>query len=302
MAQDERPIILVAGSANLDFVTRVPQLPRPGETVLGPSYHTAPGGKGANQAVACARAGGRTAFLGALGQDSFAGTLQASLRESGVQDRTVRVDAPTGAAFITVSEKGENSIAVAAGANAWLAPEHLPDLSGVSHLLLQLEVPVGTVQAFAAAAREAEVQVILNAAPAGSLNADLLKLVDLLIVNQGELEALVGAGALDEQLRRAQAAGPQTVVVTLGGEGCLALSGSEQLRLPAFSVKVQDTTAAGDTFAGVLAEGLAAGRPLAEALERAIVASALACTSAGAQPSIPWADEIEAAWAAVAER
>lgn len=290
-------MILVAGSANLDFVTRLPHLPAPGETVLGQTYRTAPGGKGANQAVACARAGGQVAFVGALGHDTFAEPLLASLQESRVQDRTVRVEAPTGAAFITVSEGGENSIAVAAGANALLTPQHLPDLSGVTQLLLQLEVPLDTVQAFAEAAQEAGVQVMLNAAPARALPATLLQHVDLLLVNQGELETLVGAGGLEEQLRRAQAAGPGTVVVTLGGEGCLALDGTQLLRLSAHRVDVKDTTAAGDTFAGVLAAALASGQPLRRALEQATVASALTCMREGAQPSIPWADETAAALA-----
>ncbi|GHG11848.1 ribokinase [Deinococcus piscis] len=290
-------MILVAGSANLDFVTRLPHLPAPGETVLGETYRTAPGGKGANQAVACARAGAQTAFVGALGRDAFAEPLLTSLRESGVQDRSVRVDTPTGAAFITVAEEGENSIAVAAGANALLDPQHLPDLSGVTQLLLQLEVPLSTVQAFAAAAQGAGVQVMLNAAPAQPLPTTLLRHVDVLLVNQGELETLVGAGDLAEQLQRAQATGPRTVVVTLGDQGCLALDGTQLLRLSAHRVEVKDTTAAGDTFAGVLAAALAAGQPLRPALEQATVASALACTREGAQPSIPWADETAAALA-----
>ncbi|ADY26612.1 Ribokinase [Deinococcus proteolyticus MRP] len=290
-------MILVAGSANLDFVTRLPHLPAPGETVLGQTYRTAPGGKGANQAVACARAGAQTAFVGALGRDPFAEPLLASLQESGVQDRTIRLDAPTGAAFITVSEDGENSIAVAAGANALLAPEHLPDLSRVTHLLLQLEVALDTVQAFSAAAQATGVQVMLNAAPAQALPVDLLKHVNLLLVNEGELETLVGDGELEAQLRRAQAAGPQTVVVTLGERGCLAVEGTELMRLPAHRVEVKDTTAAGDTFAGVLAAALASGQPLRRALEQATVASALTCTREGAQPSIPWADETAAALA-----
>lgn len=290
-------MILVAGSANLDFVTRLPHLPAPGETVLGQTYRTAPGGKGANQAVACARAGAQTAFLGALGRDPFAEPLLASLQESGVQDRTIRLDAPTGAAFITVSEDGENSIAVAAGANALLAAEHLPDLSRVTQLLLQLEVPLSTVQAFAQAAQAADVPVMLNAAPAQPLPATLLRHVDLLLVNEGELEMLVGVGEPEEQLRRAQATGPGTVVVTLGEQGCLALDGTELIRLSAHRVEVKDTTAAGDTFAGVLAAALAAGQPLRRALEQATVASALACTREGAQPSIPWADETAAALA-----
>ena len=187
------PSVLVVGSANLDFVTRLPHLPAPGETVLGESYTTAPGGKGANQAVACARAGGEVAFCGALGEDPFAEPLLASLRESGVQDWTVRAPAPTGAAFISVSKEGENCIAVASGANGTLRPEQLPPLTGVGWLVLQLEIPLETVQAAAQAAREAGAQVVLNAAPARTLPPELLRLVDLLVVNEGELRTLTGA-------------------------------------------------------------------------------------------------------------
>ncbi len=161
-----RPRVVVVGSANLDFVTRLPHLPAPGETVLGEAYSTAPGGKGANQAVACARAGGQVAFFGALGTDPFAEPLLASLRESGVQDWTLRVPAPTGAAFISVSETGENCIVVASGANATLRPERVPPLAGVGWLVLQLEIPLDTVLAAAQAAKSAGARVVLNAAPA----------------------------------------------------------------------------------------------------------------------------------------
>lgn len=288
-----RPRVVVVGSANLDFVTRLPHLPAPGETVLGEAYSTAPGGKGANQAVACARAGGDAAFFGALGDDPFAAPLLASLRGSGVRDWTVRVSAPTGAAFISVSDGGENSIAVASGANGTLRPEQLPPLAGVDWLALQLEIPLDTVLAAARAAKSAGARVVLNAAPARALPAELLRQVDVLVVNEGELQTLAGTGEVLGRLRHAQTLGPQTVVVTLGERGCLALSGETWTELPAHPVRVRDTTGAGDTFVGVLVAALSRGESLASALRWAVVGSALACTREGAQPAMPWREEIE---------
>ena len=286
-------MILVAGSANLDFITRVPHLPRPGETVLSPGFRTAPGGKGANQAVACARAGFPTRFFGALGDDPYAGVLRDSLRESGVHDLSLTLPLPTGAAFITVAESGENVIAVASGANAGLTPAQLPPLQDTDVLVLQLEIPLETVQAYAHAARAQGVRVILNAAPAAALAAALLADVDVLVVNEGELEALSGPGSLEAQLWGIQARGPRTVIVTLGGEGSAALSGESLIRVPAPTVRVVDSTGAGDTYVGVLAGALGAGEPLEGAMRRATVAAALACTREGAQPSMPSREEIE---------
>jgi ribokinase len=290
-------LILVAGSANLDFITRVSHLPRPGETVLGPGFSTAPGGKGANQAVACARAGFPTQFFGALGDDPYAGVLRDSLRSSGVQDLSLTLPLPTGAAFITVAESGENVIAVASGANAGLTSTQLPPLQGTDVLVLQLEIPLETVQAYARAARAQGVRVILNAAPAASLPVSLLADVDVLVVNEGELETLSGPGDLEEQLHRVQAQGPRTVLVTLGGKGSAALSGdldgAALIRVPVPAVKVVDSTGAGDTYVGVLAGALGGGEPLEGAMRRATVAASLACTREGAQPSMPAREEIE---------
>ncbi|WP_425147217.1 ribokinase [Deinococcus sp.] len=287
--------ILVAGSANVDYVTRVSHIPAPGETVLGPDYTLSAGGKGANQAVAAGRAGGQVRFLGALGRDQAADLLRRSLYQSGVQDASVTLDAPTGAAFISVSEAGENAITVASGANRLLSPEHLGSLDGVSLLLLVLEIPLGTVLACARRARAAGARVLLNASPARALPAELLACTDVLVVNEGELGALVGqAGDLEAKLSAAQRLGPQTVIVTLGGRGSLARWAAGLHAVPAHPVQVADTTGAGDTYLGVLAASLNAAMPLPAAMQRASVASALACTRAGAQPSMPWAAEIEA--------
>jgi ribokinase len=279
-------MILIAGSANLDFVVRAPHIPAPGETVLGRDFQTFPGGKGANQAVACARAGGvPTAMLLALGNDAFAAPLLDSLTHAGVQLHTVHApDSATGTAFICVSDDGENAITVAPGANHALLPQHLPSLHGVSHLLMQ---------------------VVLNAAPAPApgtaLLPELLALVDVLIVNQGELAALTSANAsLPEQLAQLRV---PCVVVTLGGAGCMARSTGpgaapqtiQDITQPIYPVQVVDTTGAGDTFCGVLVAALSQSASLSVALQRASAAAALACTQLGAQNSIPTA-------AAVAQR
>ena len=229
-------MILVAGSANLDFVVRAKHIPAPGETVLGQAFATYPGGKGANQAVAAARAGGSaTHMLLALGDDSYAQPLESSLRQAGVEMHVVRaIGMATGTAFICVSDAAENAITVAPGANLALRAAHLPDMAGFSHLLMQLETPLATVTDYARAAHAAGVKVVLNAAPAQALGQDLLGLLDLLIVNQGELTSLAGPGSIASQL---QALAVPVVVVTLGARGCCARSGTDhllQLALAAF--------------------------------------------------------------------
>ncbi len=259
--------VLVAGSANLDFVVRAAHVPAPGETVLGRQFRTFPGGKGANQAVACARAGGAdTRMLLALGEDDFARPIEASLGDAGVRLHVVRdAQLPTGTAFICLSDDAENAITVAPGANMALQPMHLPPLDGVQWLLLQLETPLDTVLAHARAARAAGVKVALNAAPAQVLPAALLARLQV-----------------------------PCVIVTLGARGCLARSEGHILLQPAFSIEPVDTTAAGDTFCGTLVASLARGQTLQQALLRASAASALACTRLGAQSSIPDHAEVAA--------
>lgn len=286
-------MILVAGSANLDFVVRAEHIPAPGETVMGQTFTTYPGGKGANQAVACARAGGAaTAMLLALGDDAHALSLLASLEDARVRLHTVRCpDQATGCAFICVADNAENAITVAPGANLRLQSQHLPDLQGISHLLMQLEIPIATVTAYAQRAQARGVQVVLNAAPAQALPPGLMRAVDLLVVNEGELRALVTEGATVASM--VQQLDVPTVVVTLGQRGCIARQHDDFVLQPAFRISPLDTTAAGDTFCGTLVAHLGRGETLVRALRTASAAAALACTASGAQSSIPTAAAVD---------
>ncbi|KPN17111.1 ribokinase [Xanthomonas sp. Mitacek01] len=279
--------VLVAGSANLDFVVRAAHIPAPGETVLGRDFQTFPGGKGANQAVAAARAGGvETRMLLALGDDAHAAPVEASLRAAGVTLDIRRPSAhATGVAFICLSDGAENAITVAPGANAALVPDDLPDLAGVDTLLLQLETPIEAVTAWATRAHAAGVRVVLNAAPARVLPESLLRQVDVLIVNEGELAML--AHDADDLINALKSVQVPAVVVTLGAAGCIAREGADLHLQPAFPVAAVDTTAAGDTFCGVLVAALVRGETLAAGLRAATAASALACTVLGAQSSVP---------------
>ena len=287
-------MILVAGSANLDFVVRADHIPAPGETVLGHTFKTFAGGKGANQAVACARAGGvPTAMLLALGSDEFAAPLEASLKGAGVQLHIKRVtDLPTGSAFICVSDDAENAITVAPGANNALMADDWPDLRGVSHLVMQLETPLSTVTAYAQQARAQGVKVVLNAAPAQVLPASLLQNLDILIVNEGELAVVAQhGGSIEACLERLQV---PCVVVTLGRAGSWARVNGQLTRQAAFAIQPVDTTGAGDTFVGSLVAALSQNQPIEQALRQANAAAALACLKPGAQTSIPTATDVQA--------
>lgn len=290
-----RTHVLVAGSANLDFVVHAAHVPAPGETVLGRDLATFPGGKGANQAVACARAGGvATRMLLALGDDDFARPIEASLRDAGVDQIIVRsADLRTGTAFICLADDAENAITVAPGANNALTAADLPALTDISHLLLQLETPLEVVSAYAAAARAAGVCVVLNAAPARALPTGLLDHVDVLVVNEGELAIISGHdGSVADCLARLPHI--DCIIVTLGSRGSVARRDGEYFLQPAFRIAPVDTTAAGDTFCGALAARLAGADTLAHALRYASAASALACLRLGAQTSIPARSVVDA--------
>ena len=280
-------MVLVAGSANLDFVVRAQHIPAPGETVMGHSVQSFAGGKGANQAVASARAGGvRTEMVLALGTDSHAEFLKTSLQSAGVALHIhVCADQTSGTAFICVADNAENAITVAPGANDSLQARHLPPLAGFSHLLMQLETPLDTVAACARAAKAAGMSVVLNAAPARTLSPDLLALVDILIVNEGELRSLSpGASSISQAM---QALPCEAVVVTLGPQGSAARFGTHWFFQPGFAVDAVDTTGAGDTFCGMLVAQLSLGAGPAQALQLANAAAGLACTAMGAQASVP---------------
>ncbi|MGQ0675041.1 MAG: PfkB family carbohydrate kinase [Rhodospirillales bacterium] len=298
--------VLVFGAINLDLTVRVARLPGPGETALGAAgLETAPGGKGANQALAARRAGGASVRLVArVGRDAFAAPALALLESEGVDiSRVERADAATGVALIAVSDSGENQIAVAPGANAGLSAAAVPEdwLDPATVLSLTLEVPAAEVLALARRAAAKGARVVLNAAPALPVSPALLDLVNVLIVNRHEAPALAAAlgfepGPAVEAARRLSRGRKAAVVVTLGDEGAVAFRGAKAWHVPALKLdRVVDTTGAGDAFAGALAAALDAGMDLAPALARASAAGALACARAGAQPAMPGAREIDQA-------
>jgi ribokinase len=291
----------------MDLVVQVPHHPGPGETVLGSDYATYPGGKGANQAVAAARAGAQVEMWGAVGSDEFGRLLQENLEHNGVDTRHLRqLEGPSGLALITVDPGGQNRIVVSPGANGRYLPEHLPPFTPAALLLLQLEIPLPTVQAAAEQASAQGIPILLNPAPIVPLPGSLLRRVRYLVLNESEAAALaqlpVETPAQAEKVAQAlQRQGIPTVIVTLGGAGLVWADGGESGYLPAHPVAVVDTTAAGDSFCGALAACLATGKPLREALRFANAAAALAVTRAGAQPSLPQRSEIEAFLASAVE-
>jgi ribokinase len=295
------PRVAVVGSINMDLVVQVERLPVHGETVLGGTFLTAGGGKGANQAVAAARMGARTHMIGCLGDDAYGRQMRKALRQAGVRLRGVEeVPGPTGVAIILVERSGQNVIAVASGANATLSAEQVEAASSLKRadvVVAQLEVPLESVAAAARVGRQHGAYCILNAAPARTGLGDLLALVDVLVLNQVELAALVGstpsegdeAAAAREMLAR----GPRAVVVTLGARGAIIATPHATLSVPSHTIKVVDTTAAGDAFVGALAARFESLDNLEQAVRHATAAGALACTRMGAQPSLPTAAEVD---------
>ncbi|HTS22207.1 MAG TPA: ribokinase [Casimicrobiaceae bacterium] len=288
-------MVVVFGSINVDFITRVARFPRPGETIVAESFAMHAGGKGANQALAAARAGAAVALYGAVGRDPFADAALALLAAAGVGlDGVAKLSDATGSATILVDALAENCIAIAAGANERADPEAVPDavLGPATTLVLQHEVPADANAAIAERARDRGARIVLNAAPARPVPADLLRRIDLLVVNETEAAALAPArgwpGEPAAFARAAAAVFPRlTAVVTRGRAGAIACSGAECLSAMPPLVDVVDTTGAGDAFVGVLAAKLDAGSDLREALAHAVAAGTLACASRGAQPSLP---------------
>jgi ribokinase len=299
----KRGHILVVGSSNTDMIVRLGRLPGPGETLIGGKFTTAPGGKGANQAVGAARAGGRVVFVGRVGTDGLGRSALANLRRDGVDVRHVMRDreAPSGVALIFVARGGENSIAVASGANDRVSPEDV-DRAGAEFrragvLLVQLETPLNAVTRAVELASKAGVRVILNPAPARELPDRLLRSVSILTPNEHEAETLTGIRVDGESgaVRAAKALmrrGVKTVIVTLGARGALVADGGAHGIIRGFKVKAVDSTAAGDIFNGALAVALAEGRALQDAVRFAQAAAAISVTRLGAQPSAPLRPEI----------
>jgi ribokinase len=300
MADGMPPRIVVVGSANMDLVGLAEHLPAPGETVLGDDFVMTPGGKGANQAIAAARAGGRCTFLGAIGSDSFGVTINARLTASGVDTTHVRTSyGASGVALIMVDHSGENSILVSPGANrsfTGLKDEETTVIAAGDVLLCQQEIPVTTVTEAALAARANGTRVVLNAAPARELPDDLLAAIDLLVVNEGEALAITGPG---EQDMAALLEKVPRVVLTLGGAGAwYADRDGRSERVSPYPVEVVDTTAAGDAFTGALAVAWGEGRDMVEAVRWACAAGAACVRKVGAYPSLPTRADIDALYAA----
>lgn len=320
MSTDNPPNVVVVGSANMDVVVPVKHHPRPGETVLGGALTRVAGGKGANQAVACARLGATTSFVGSVGQDDAADVLLEALRRDNVNvDDVVRRDRASGHALIAVNESGENTIVVSAGANAALVAEDLPaELVASAHaLLLQLEIPIEAVMA---AAAQTSGLVVLNPAPAADLPSELLAATDVLVPNLSELAHLTGqredpqtVAEIAELARTI--AGPTAVVVTVGVEGAVVVQHKDVVHVPALPVHAVDTTAAGDTFCAALTVTLAKVSRQADthraswqfadlvaAVEYAVQAASITVSHHGAQPSIPTAVKVAAAVNSAAQR
>ncbi|WP_031068898.1 ribokinase [Streptomyces sp. NRRL S-118] len=290
--------IAVLGSTNMDLVAYVPRAPKLGETVTGREFRTVPGGKGANQAVAAARAGAEVSMIGAVGSDDFGARLRAALEGAGVDTDLLRtVEGPSGTAHIVVDDEGDNAIVVIPGANGTvtsLLPGDDALIATADALLLQLELPLSAVVAGAEAARRHGVRTLLTPAPAQPLPPGLLAATDLLLPNEHEAASLTGVAdphaAAAELLRHV----PE-VVITLGAAGSLyAARGAAPVTVPAPQVRAVDTTAAGDTFAGALAVALGEGRPVPDALAWASSAAALSVQRPGASSSMPYRPEIDA--------
>lgn len=302
------PRLLVLGSSNTDITVRLPRLPAPGQTVLGGSLLNGPGGKGANQAVAAARAGGDVVFVTALGDDAFGASALTLYRHEGIDISHTRMipGEGSGVALIFVGDDGENMIGVAPGANARLSPvdvERLPDslFDPLGVLLIAgLEVPLDTVSLAVRRASGAGMRVVLNPAPAavGLVEMGILKSLEVVTPNRDELAKITdtkisGEASVEAAARRLLERGPRAVVVTLGAQGCLVLDRHERHRLAPHPVQAVDTVGAGDAFSGALAVALAEGRALADAAAWANAAAALAVTKPGAQAALPSRPDID---------
>jgi ribokinase len=296
-------MITVLGSINMDLIASVSRLPNPGETVTGDNFVTAPGGKGANQALAARRAGGTVHMVGACGEDEFAVPALTYLRFDGVNlDRVRSASTATGVALIFVGADGENVIAIVAGANGTVtaadAKAAVADMKRGDTLMVQMEIPSPAIEAGLVAAREKGVTSIANIAPITADAPRLAQLADIVIANETEFELFCGKTDLSPEAREAEmmrvnAESRQTIIVTLGADGVVAVRDGKLHKAKGLAIDPVDTVGAGDTFCGYLAAGLDQGLKFEVALRRAAVAGSLACLKPGAQPSIPLQADVE---------
>jgi ribokinase len=297
-------MITVLGSINMDLIASVTRLPKPGETVAGNNFVTAPGGKGANQALAARRAGASVSMAGACGEDEFAVPALTYLRYDGVNlDRVRSAATATGVALIFVDGDGENVIAIVSGANGRVTAEDAKSAVAAMNrgdiLMLQMEIPPAAIEAGLNAARQKGVVTIVNIAPLTADARRLAQLADIVIANETEFELFAGTNGLSDQARedemlKINRESRQTVIVTLGADGVVAARDGRIVRAESLRIEPVDTVGAGDTFCGYFAAALDRKLPFDLALRRAAVAGSLACTKPGAQPSIPLAADVDA--------
>jgi ribokinase len=298
------PSIVVVGSTNTDMVIKASHLPQPGETILGGTFFMSAGGKGANQAVAIARLGGDVTFIARIGYDIFGKQSMELFEKEGIDTSFVVRDKvePSGIALITVDEKGENCIVVAPGANAALNPDDFNDakskIENASLLLMQLEVPIDTIEYAATLAAERGVRVILNPAPAANLSNELLRKISIITPNQKEAELLTGIKVSDQTSAKQAAIslrdkGVQTVIITMGAMGAFVMHDNNVAMIEGYNVKVVDTTAAGDVFNGAFAVALCEGKSVQDAVAFGCKAAAISVSRLGAQASAPHRHEVE---------
>jgi len=296
--------VLVVGSANMDLVASIKTFPKPGETIFGQDFAMHPGGKGANQAVCCAKLGGRIEFVGKMGKDVYRDKLVESMSSAGVGLEHLMTDpnTSTGIALILVDEGGENEIVVISGSNMKLIPSDIENkkdvFKTVSLVLLQLEIPLETVHRAVEIGREAGIVTVLNPAPARELPGTLLRQLDFLTPNETEAEILTGIPVTDTSSAEKAAAallkrGVKNVIITLGERGCLWMQANGSRVFPVKKVDAVDSTAAGDAFNGALAFSLASGHDVERAIEFANRVAAFSVTKAGAQSSMPTMQDIE---------